>query len=182
MFGFDDKGVFYFAGEGMRPRIMRGQHINGPQAKAIVARARVMREAAGRLTGYALGEDGDQQVRSFAADVLMVFGADDKLWCETIAARLAGSIPSAYADITKDAVASQLRALERRRQVGPRDRQGTAVGLRAGRRRGGRAAARSVAEAPGCVALPQHALTWPDKAAPLQPLHRGTAVTCGVAT
>ena len=42
----------------------------------------------------------------------MVFGADDKLWCETIAARLAGSIPSAYADITKDAVASQLRALE----------------------------------------------------------------------
>ena len=112
MFGLDDKGVFYFAGDGLRPRIMRGQHINGPQAKAIVARARVMREAAGRLTGYALGEDGDQQVRSFAADVLMVFGADDKLWCETIAARLAGSIPSAYADITKDAVASQLRALE----------------------------------------------------------------------
>ena len=74
--------------------------------------ARVMREAAGRITGYALGEDGDQEVCSFAADVLMVFGADDKLWCETIAARLAGSIPSAYADITKDAVASQLRALE----------------------------------------------------------------------
>ena len=94
------------------PRIMRGQHIDGPAAKVIVARARVMREAAGRITGYALGEDGDQEVRSFAADVLMVFGADDKLWCETIAARLAGSIPSAYADITKDAVASQLRALE----------------------------------------------------------------------
>jgi hypothetical protein len=42
----------------------------------------------------------------------MVFGADDKLWCETIADRLRGSIPAAYADITKDAVASQLRALE----------------------------------------------------------------------
>ena len=31
-------------------------------AKVIVARARVMRESAGRITGYALGEDGDQEV------------------------------------------------------------------------------------------------------------------------
>lgn len=112
MFSFDDKGVFYFGGEGMRPRIMRGQNIDGPAAKVIVARARVMREAAGRITGYALGEDGDQEVRSFAADVLTVFGADEKLWAETIAERLRGSIPSAYADITPAAVASQLRALE----------------------------------------------------------------------
>jgi S-DNA-T family DNA segregation ATPase FtsK/SpoIIIE len=111
MFGFEDKGVFYFAGEGTQPLIMRSQYIDNPAAKVIVARARVMREAAGRITGYALGEDQDQQTRSFAADVLMVFGADDKLWCETIAGRLAGSIPAAYADITKDAVASQLRAL-----------------------------------------------------------------------
>ena len=58
---FEDKGVFYFAGEGLRPRIMRGQYIDGPAAKVIVARARVMREAAGRLTGYALGEDADQR-------------------------------------------------------------------------------------------------------------------------
>lgn len=34
------------------------------------------------------------------------------LWCQTIAERLAGSFPEAYADITQDAVASQLRALE----------------------------------------------------------------------
>jgi S-DNA-T family DNA segregation ATPase FtsK/SpoIIIE len=111
MFGFEDKGVFYFAGEGREPVIMRSQYIDNPAAKLIVARARIMREAAGRITGYALGQDGDQEVRSFAADVLMVFGDDDKLWSETIAERLAGSIPSAYADITKDAVASQLRAL-----------------------------------------------------------------------
>lgn len=111
MFAFEDKGVFYFAGEGQAPRIMRGQKFDAPEAKAIVARARIMREAAGRLTGYALGEDSDQQARSFAADVLMVFGDDDKLWCETIADRLAGSIPAAYADITKEAAASQLRAL-----------------------------------------------------------------------
>ena len=112
LFGFDEKGLLYFGGEGMRPRIVRSQYIDGPMAKLIVARARLMRESAGRLTGYALGEDQDQERRSFAADVLMVFGTDDKLWTETIAARLAGSIPAAYADITKDAVASQLRALE----------------------------------------------------------------------
>ena len=157
----------------MRPRIMRGQNIDGPGREgdrgprpgdARVGRAdHRLRARRGRRRS---------EVRSFAADVLMVFGDDDKLWCETIAARLAGSIPAAYADITKDAVASQLRALEVDVKSRPRDRQGTAVGLRAGRRRRGRAAARSVAEAPGCVVLPQHALTWPDTAAPLQPLHR----------
>jgi DNA segregation ATPase FtsK/SpoIIIE, S-DNA-T family len=110
-FSFDEKGVLYFAGEGFRPRIVRGQYIDGPAAKVIAARARVMRQQAGRLTGYALGEDDGQEARSFAADVLMVFGSDEKLWLETIAARLAGSIPQAYADITPVAVGSQLRAL-----------------------------------------------------------------------
>jgi S-DNA-T family DNA segregation ATPase FtsK/SpoIIIE len=111
MFSFEDKGVFYFSGEGQAARIMRSQYIDGPAAKAIAARARLMRQAAGRLTGYALGEDSDQETRSFAADVLMVFGDDDKLWCETIADRLRGSIPAAYADITKEAAASQMRNL-----------------------------------------------------------------------
>ena len=70
-----------------------------------------MREAAGRITGYALGEDGDAEVRSITADVLAVFGTDEKLWLETIAERLRGSIPSVYADTTAAAVGSQLRAL-----------------------------------------------------------------------
>ena len=95
----------------------------------IVARARVMREQAGRLTGYALGEDQEtEEARSFAADVLTVFGADDKLWCETIAARLAGSIPGVYADITKDAVASQLRALGVTSRPSARPARGRAPG------------------------------------------------------
>ena len=163
MFAFDDKGVLLLRRRGPAARgSCAARTSTGPTAKVIVARARVMREAAGRLTGYALGEDGDQEVRSFAADVLMVFGADDKLWCETIAARLAGSIPSAYADITKDAVASQLRALE----VDVKSVRETGKGPRSGCERAAVAAAapprRSVAEAPGCVALPQHALTWPD--------------------
>ena len=49
--------------------------------------------------------------RSFAADVLSVFGEADKLRTSTIARRLAEHIPGAYADITPAAVGSQLRAL-----------------------------------------------------------------------
>lgn len=111
MFGFEDKGVFYFSGEGRQPVIMRSQYIDNPQAKAIAARARLMREAAGRLTGYAIGIDEDTQTRSFAADVLAIFGDDTKLWTETITGRLRGAFPAIYADITKEAAASQLRGL-----------------------------------------------------------------------
>ena len=72
-----------------------------------------MREHAGRITGYALGQDLDGgQARRLVDDVLTVFGDAKALWCSTIAERLAGSFPEAYADITQDAVASQLRALE----------------------------------------------------------------------
>jgi S-DNA-T family DNA segregation ATPase FtsK/SpoIIIE len=111
MFSFDDKGVLYFGGEGLRPRIVRGQNIDGPGAKLIVSRARLMRERAGRVTGYALGEDAGRETRSFIADVLAIFEADKNLHCETIADRLAAAFPEAYADITRDAAASQLRAL-----------------------------------------------------------------------
>jgi S-DNA-T family DNA segregation ATPase FtsK/SpoIIIE len=109
MFTFDDKGVFYFGGEGVRPRIMRAQKIDNPVARAVVARAYAVRRAQGRITGYAASQD-QPAARSFAADVLEVFGADDKLWSETIAERLAKTIGHPYAGITKEAVGSQLRA------------------------------------------------------------------------
>jgi S-DNA-T family DNA segregation ATPase FtsK/SpoIIIE len=113
MFDFEaDKGVFYFAGGG-RPQILYGYGFDLPESKVIVARARVMREHAGRITGYALGQDQDGgQARRLLDDVLTVFGDAKALWCSTIAERLAGSFAEAYADITQDAVASQLRNLE----------------------------------------------------------------------
>jgi len=112
MFDFDDKGIFYFAGEGSAPRICRGFEIDGPHATKIAARARLMREQAGRLTGYAAGQDIGTEVRSFPDDVLAVFGDDAKLWLTTITERLAGQFPGVYADITPEAVASQLRNLK----------------------------------------------------------------------
>ncbi|HZR53619.1 MAG TPA: cell division protein FtsK [Streptosporangiaceae bacterium] len=112
MFGFDAKGVLYFGGEGLRPVIMRSQYIDGPLSRLIFARARLMRERAGRVTGYAAGEDFAASTRSFARDVLEVFGDSDKLYGETIAARLTGTFGDAYDGITKEAVLSQLRALQ----------------------------------------------------------------------
>lgn len=113
MFSFDDKGVAYFAGEGAAPRIIRMQGFDLDPSKQIVARARILREHAGRITGYALGEDQETtDPRRILDDVLTIFGDAKGLWCETIATRLAGSFPEIYADITPDAVASQLRGLE----------------------------------------------------------------------
>ncbi|HEY1321682.1 MAG TPA: cell division protein FtsK, partial [Streptosporangiaceae bacterium] len=112
MFSFDDKGVAYFAGEGTAPRIIRMQGFDLPASKQIAARARVLREHAGRITGYALGEDlQSNDTRRIADDVLTVFGDARNLWSETIADRLRSSMPEVYADITPDAVASQLRGV-----------------------------------------------------------------------
>ena len=128
LFGFDEKGLLYFGGEGMRPRIVRSQYIDGPMAKVIVARARVMRESAGRITGYALGEDGDQETRSLAADVLMVFGTDDKLWLRDhrrAAARLDSLGLRRHHDRRRGGHAPRAR---RGGQEGPRARQGPRAG------------------------------------------------------
>jgi DNA segregation ATPase FtsK/SpoIIIE, S-DNA-T family len=166
MFDFDDKGIFYFGGEGSAPRISRGHEIDSPEAALITARARTMREAAGRLTGYALGEDLDGEARSFAADVLMVFGDDEKLWSETIATRLAGAIPAVYADTTPEAVASQLRALgvtvKPVREPGKKPLSGcerSAVAAMAGGREF------AVPPAPAVFPVPDTALLEPDPAA-----------------
>jgi S-DNA-T family DNA segregation ATPase FtsK/SpoIIIE len=91
------------------PQVVHAYYLNLKATARIVDRARAIREAAGVLSGVALGLDDSEAPRSFLADVLQVFGADDKLWSPTIADRLAGQIPGAYEGITAEAVASQLR-------------------------------------------------------------------------
>jgi DNA segregation ATPase FtsK/SpoIIIE, S-DNA-T family len=105
-----DKGCGYLVGAADAAQVTKTYNVNGPAAERIVLRARAAREAAGRLTGFALGDGDETDVRNFLADVLSVFATDRNLWCDTIAARLAAAIPDAYADTTQDAVASQLRA------------------------------------------------------------------------
>jgi S-DNA-T family DNA segregation ATPase FtsK/SpoIIIE len=104
-----DKGIGYLAGHADEVQVVKTCYLNAVDAKVIGPRARQLREAAGTLSGYALSEDATAPARNFLADVLQVFGGDDKLWSPTIAARLAGQIPGAYEGIIAEAVASQLR-------------------------------------------------------------------------
>jgi len=104
-----DAGLGWLKADG-EPQIVRTYYLDLPATERAAARARAIRETAGVLSGHALGLDGTEAPRSFTADVLSVFGADARLWTDTIAARLAGSVPGTYAAITPAAVASQLRA------------------------------------------------------------------------
>lgn len=105
-----DAGLGWLKGDD-DPQVVKTYYIDLPATHKVAARARIMRQQAGSLSGFALGEDEAAEQRSFAADVLAVFGADDKLWCSTIAERLTARIAGAYADITQEAVSSQLRNL-----------------------------------------------------------------------
>jgi S-DNA-T family DNA segregation ATPase FtsK/SpoIIIE len=105
-----DAGLGWLKGD-EDPQIVRTYYLDLIATGRIAARARIMRQQAGVLSGYALGESDDSEPRRFAADVIAVFGADEKLWCSTIAERLAARIPEAHSDITQEAVSSQLRNL-----------------------------------------------------------------------
>jgi S-DNA-T family DNA segregation ATPase FtsK/SpoIIIE len=109
-FAMSDKGIGLLTGHADEVQVVRGCYLNAVDANVVGLRARALREAAGTLSGYALSEDATAPARNFLADVLQVFGADDKLWSPSIADRLAGQIPGAYEGITSEAVASQLRS------------------------------------------------------------------------
>ncbi|HEY2552438.1 MAG TPA: hypothetical protein VGI64_17865 [Streptosporangiaceae bacterium] len=106
-----DAGLGWLRAEG-DPQVVRTFYLDLPASEKIADRARQLRGHAGTLTGYALGEDtSGEQPRSFAADVLSVFGDAGRLYTSTIAQRLARDLPGVYADITAAAVAAQLRGL-----------------------------------------------------------------------
>ena len=70
-----DAGLGWFKGEG-DPQAVRTYYLDLNDTARVAARARAMREAAGVLSGYALGETSTEEARSFAADVLAVFGGN----------------------------------------------------------------------------------------------------------
>jgi len=126
-----DAGLGWLKGEG-DPQAVRTYYLDLNDTARVAARARAMREAAGVLSGYALGEAPAADDRSFAADVLSVFGDADKLHCATITTRLREHLAGVYAGITQEAVSSQLTAagiiVKKLRETG-RD---AAPGVRAG--------------------------------------------------
>ncbi|WP_327217848.1 cell division protein FtsK [Streptomyces cyaneofuscatus] len=99
MFAWGDKGIHYFIGEGSDARIVAATYIDGPGADLIAARARKQREAAGRLTGYALGETPDTNTPSFdlLRDILAVTPEKEpRPWNDVTVDRLAELRPDTY--------------------------------------------------------------------------------------
>ncbi|GAA2360687.1 cell division protein FtsK [Catellatospora methionotrophica] len=108
-FARSDRGIGYLAGEGDDPQIVRTHYVDAVVAEQVVTRARAAREAAGTLSGYALGVEQDVQAgpsHDVLADVLSVIA--DKAWLESIAERLAELRP-AYEGWDKTNVSAALR-------------------------------------------------------------------------
>ncbi|MGW0282113.1 cell division protein FtsK [Streptomyces sp. NPDC003236] len=113
MFAWGDKGIHYFVGEGADARIVYGTFVDAPSAAAIAARARTMRERAGLLSGYALGEAPEQvtgPTYDLLADVAAVVPEKEKrVWNERIAVRLAELRPEVYGGWKGENVTSALK-------------------------------------------------------------------------
>ncbi|MFF0733328.1 cell division protein FtsK [Streptomyces chartreusis] len=113
MFAWGDKGLHYFVGEGSDARIVSGAFIDAPGAVAVAARARTMREQAGLLSGYALGEAPEAVTgpsNDLLADVAAVVPEkEERVWNERIAARLAELRPDVYGGWKGENVTSALK-------------------------------------------------------------------------
>jgi S-DNA-T family DNA segregation ATPase FtsK/SpoIIIE len=113
MFAWGDKGLHYFVGEGADARIVSAAFVDAPGAEAIAARARTVREKAGLLSGYALGEAPEAltgPAYDLLADVAAVVSEkEERVWNERIAARLAELRPEVYGGWKGENVTSALK-------------------------------------------------------------------------
>lgn len=105
-----DAGLGWLKGseEGI-PQICRTFYLDLPATERIAARARDMRDRAGVLTGYALGELEVAETRDILADALAVFGDARGLQWGDLAERLADRWPGRWADINADALSQMMR-------------------------------------------------------------------------
>ncbi|MEV5747165.1 cell division protein FtsK [Actinoallomurus sp. NPDC052308] len=111
-FAKKDKGIGWLVGDEDDPQIVRSYYVDNPGADAICERARALRKAAGTLSGYAAGEDTDvaDTKISLVADILSVTSADEeKVWSETVIARLAQLRPELYGGWTPTGLADALK-------------------------------------------------------------------------
>lgn len=107
-----DAGLGWLKGDG-DPQIVRTYYLDLPASEAVGARARLLRERAGVLSGYALGvEDiGQAAPRDVLADVLAVFEQAPGLHWDVLAGRLAERWPDRWAGLTHTALSAQCRPL-----------------------------------------------------------------------
>ncbi|MCE0536002.1 hypothetical protein LWF15_10815 [Kineosporia rhizophila] len=113
MFSRRDRGIGYLAGEGDDPTITRTHYIDGPAAEQIITRARAMREKAGTLTGYALGQNlNTEAIRrdTLLDDIAAVLPESaPNAWSEVVAERLVELRPDVYPQLTKEQLTAALK-------------------------------------------------------------------------
>jgi S-DNA-T family DNA segregation ATPase FtsK/SpoIIIE len=95
-----DAGIGYLVGATPTPTVACAAYLDVAARERVAARARALREAAGTLSGHALGEapePADAAAR-LLADVLAVVPASEvRVWNQTVVARLAELRPQVYA-------------------------------------------------------------------------------------
>jgi S-DNA-T family DNA segregation ATPase FtsK/SpoIIIE len=104
-----DAGLGWLRGTG-DPQAVRTYYLDLPASAKIAARARAVRQAAGVLSGYALGEDDGLAPRDVLADVMSVFGRGEAgLHWPVIAGRLAARYPERWTGATAESVSADCR-------------------------------------------------------------------------
>jgi S-DNA-T family DNA segregation ATPase FtsK/SpoIIIE len=105
-----DAGLGWLKADGP-PQIVRTYKVDLPEAEKVCARARDMRDRAGTLGGYALGEMDELEARDVLADVLAVFSDAPGLHWDELADRLASRWPERWASVSGESVSAQCRSL-----------------------------------------------------------------------
>lgn len=115
-FGFEDKGVAYYRGEGADALIVRTVHgLDATVADELADKARAMRVAAGLLTGAAANEEMEEAVKVDLLDdvreVMDAEGGRARMGLTAIRERLALLRERHYGDWTNEALGSALRGM-----------------------------------------------------------------------
>ncbi len=105
-----DAGLGYLKGDESVPQVVRTYYLNSEATERVAKRARARREAAGTLSGAALGDDDRPERRDVLTDVAEAFGDAAALHWTELAARLAERFPERWAETTPDAVSAECRA------------------------------------------------------------------------
>ena len=104
-----DAGLGYLKGEENVPQVVRTYYLNDADTERVARRARALREAAGTLSGAALGEDDRREERDVRADLAAVAGTENGLHWAEAAGRLAERFPERWAGATADSVSAEAR-------------------------------------------------------------------------
>ena len=105
-----DAGLGYLVGSSSSAQVARTYYLNLPDTERAAKRARALREAAGTLSGVALGHDDSTPQRDVLADAAEVLAGVTGMHWQALADRLAERYPERWAEATGDAVRAELGA------------------------------------------------------------------------